>query len=68
MVADANLVDARSGAIIIANGDARPRIYRAGDPGAAIQAGIDNASDQSVAERLLDNYAEIYRNWLLRRT
>ena len=69
MSADANLVDARTGAIILANGDARTMVYTGqGVPGAAIQAGFDNASDQGVVERLVDNYAESYRDWLLRRT
>jgi hypothetical protein len=36
--------------------------------GAAIQAGVDNASEQGVVEKLVANYGESYRDWLLRRT
>jgi hypothetical protein len=69
MVADANLVDARTGAIIIANPELRAATYAGqGIVGAAVQAAIDNASEQSVAEKLAYRYGEIYRNWLLRQT
>jgi hypothetical protein len=69
MSADANLVDARTGAIILTNGDARSMVYTGqGVLGAAIQAGFDNASEQGVVERLVDSYGESYRDWLLRRT
>jgi hypothetical protein len=66
MIADANLVDARTGAVIVAY----PQLFAAtyagqGIVGTAVQAAIDNASEQSVAEKLAYRYGEIYRRWLL---
>ena len=66
MIADANLVDARTGAVIVAY----PQLFAAtyagqGIVGTAVQAAIDNASEQSVAEKLAYRYGEIYKRWLL---
>ena len=67
MVADANLVDARTGALIIAYPDLMAAIaVGQGIVGTAVQAAIDNASAQSPAEKLIARYGENYRNWLLR--
>ena len=67
MVADANLVDARTGAVIVAYPDLSAASYAGqGIVGTAVQAAIDNASEQSVAEKLASQYGGIYRNWLLR--
>jgi hypothetical protein len=69
MVADANLVDARTGAIIIANPDLRAVLFAGqGIVGTAVQAAIDSSSTQNVVEKLVDRYGESYRDWLLRRT
>lgn len=69
MTADANLVDARTGAIIIANPDFGAFLVAGqGIVGTAVQAAIDNASTQSVVEKVVDRYGENYRDWLLRRT
>ena len=69
MTADANLVDARTGAIILANRDLSTITYTGqGVLGTAIQAGFDNASELGVVEKLVANYGERYRDWLLRRT
>ena len=69
MTADANLVDARTGAIIIANPDLRAFLMAGqGIVGTAVQAAIDNASTQSVVEKVVDRYGENYRDWLLRKT
>jgi hypothetical protein len=69
MVADANLVDARTGAVIVAYPELRAATYAGqGIVGTAVQAAIDNASEQSVAEKLAFRYGEIYRLWLLRET
>ena len=66
MVADANLVDARTGAVIVAYPELRAlSIAGQGIVGTAVQAAIDNASEQSVAEKLAFRYGEIYRLWLL---
>jgi hypothetical protein len=69
MTADANLVDARTGAIIIANLDLRAGLFAGqGIVGTAVQAAIDNASDQSVVEKVVTRYGENYRDWLLRQS
>jgi hypothetical protein len=69
MVADANLVDARTGAIIIAYPNLVVASYAGqGIVGTAVQAAIDSSSDQSVAEKLASRYGNIYRNWLLRQS
>jgi hypothetical protein len=67
MTADANLVDARTGAIIIAN----PKLagmMGGGDGliGAAVQGAITNGG-QTTVDRLANIYGKTYRNWLLRR-
>jgi hypothetical protein len=68
MVADANLVDARTGALIIAYRDLTVSIpVPGGLAGVAIQAAIDNASERSPADKVADLYGENYRAWLLRR-
>jgi hypothetical protein len=67
MVADANLVDAKTGAVIVAYPELRAlSMAGQGIVGTAVQAAIDNASEQSVAEKLAFRYGEIYRLWLLR--
>jgi len=69
MTADANLVDARTGAIIIANPGLRAFLLAGqGIVGTAVQAAIDNASAQSVVEKVVVQYGENYRDWLLRQT
>jgi hypothetical protein len=68
MVADANLVDARTGALIIAYRDLTASIpVPGGLAGVAIQAAIDNASERSPADKVADLYGENYCAWLLRR-
>lgn len=69
MVADANLVDARTGAVIIAYPGLLAATYAGqGIVGTAVQAAIDSSSEQSVAEKLASRYGDIYRNWLLRQS
>jgi hypothetical protein len=66
MVADATLVDARTGAVIVAYPQLIAASYAGqGIVGTAVQAAIDNASEQSVAEKLAYRYGEIYKRWLL---
>jgi hypothetical protein len=68
MTADANLVDARTGAIIVANPDLRAYLMAGqGVLGTAVQAAIDSAATQGVAEQVVDRYGQSYREWLLRR-
>jgi hypothetical protein len=69
MTADATLVDARTGAVILAYADLRTQAYTGqGVLGTAIQAGVDNSSNQGVVERVVANYGETYRSWLLRQS
>jgi uncharacterized protein DUF6778 len=69
MVADANLVDARTGAVIVAYPNLVAATYAGqGIVGTAVQAAIDSASEQSVAEKLAYHYGETYRGWLLHQT
>jgi len=69
MVADANLVDARTGALIIAYPDVRAFVAVGnGIVGTAVQAAIDSASAQSPADKLIGVYGQNYRDWLVRRT
>ena len=68
MTATANLVDARTGSVIIANPDLRAYLMAGqGVLGTAVQAAIDNAAAQSVADQVADRYGQNYRDWLLRR-
>ena len=67
MAADANLVDARTGAVIIAYPNLTAIVPTGqGIVGTAVQAAIDNASAQSPAEKLIALYGQNYRDWLLR--
>lgn len=69
MVADANLVDARTGALIIAYPEVRAVVMVGnGIVGTAVQAAIDSASEQSPADKLIVVYGQNYRDWLVRRT
>jgi hypothetical protein len=68
MTASANLVDARTGAVIIANPDLRAYLMAGqGVLGTAVQAAIDSNATQSVADQVADRYGQNYRDWLLRR-
>jgi hypothetical protein len=68
MIADANLVDARTGAVLVANPDLRAvLVVGQGIVGTAVQAAVDSASKQSTLEKLVDRYSETYRDWLLRK-
>ena len=67
MVADANLVDARTGALIIAYPDLRAVVYAGqGIVGTAVQAAVDAASTQAPADKLVGIYGDVYCRWLLR--
>ena len=67
MIADANLVDARTGVVIISH----PRLSAVllagqGVLGTAVEAAMTNGG-QTTLDRIVDSYGENYRNWLLRR-
>lgn len=67
MTADTNLVDARTGALILANSSQGVYLPSGGGLlGSAIQAAMDNAAEQSPADKIVARYAEDYRDWLLR--
>jgi hypothetical protein len=69
MMADANLVDARTGALIISHPDLQALLYTGqGVGGVIVQAAIDSAATKSVAQQVADQYGKNYRDWLLRRT
>jgi len=67
MVADANLVDARTGALIIAHPDLRAvQVVGNGIVGTAVQAAIDSASQQNPVDKVVEIYGGNYRQWLLK--
>ncbi|MBS4002270.1 MAG: hypothetical protein KGZ91_02770 [Afipia sp.] len=69
MVADANLVDARTGASILAHPKlSAVLIVGQGVLGTAVQAAIDSASTQSTVDKIADSYGNNYREWLLSKT
>jgi Family of unknown function (DUF6778) len=66
MAADANLVDAKTGTVIMAHpGLTGMLLAGQGVLGTAVQAAIDNSASQGVPERIVESYAENYRDWLL---
>lgn len=67
MVADANLVDARTGAVIVSYPGLTAVMYAGqGIVGTAVQAAVDASSTQSPAEKLVGAYGDMYCRWLLR--
>jgi hypothetical protein len=67
MIADANLVDARTGVLIVAYPGLNAAVYTGqGVLGAAVQAAIDDSATQSPVDKVSVRYGEIYRNWLLK--
>jgi Family of unknown function (DUF6778) len=68
MTADAILVDAKTGAVIIAYPDLRAYLVAGqGVLGTAVQAAVDNAASRAVVDQVADRYGQSYRDWLLRR-
>ncbi|MCA6123569.1 hypothetical protein J6500_16940 [Bradyrhizobium sp. WSM 1704] len=66
MIADATLVDARTGAVIIAYPNLTAFLYTGqGIAGAIVQAAIDDSDKQSPADKVATRYGETYRLWLL---
>jgi hypothetical protein len=66
MAADATLVDARTGTVIMAHPNLTGVLLAGqGVLGTAVQAAIDNSHAQGIPERIVESYAENYRNWLL---
>ena len=66
-MADANLVDARTGAVIVSYPGLTAVMYAGqGIVGTAVQAAVDASSTQSPAEKLVGAYGDMYCRWLLR--
>jgi hypothetical protein len=69
MTADATLVDARTGAVIISSPKESIALPAgSGLLGTAVQAAIDSSSDQSVTDKVIATFGHDYRRWLLRET
>jgi hypothetical protein len=69
MTADATLVDARTGAVIITSPQEFVRLPAGGGfLGTAVQAVIDSASEQTVTDKVIATFGQDYRRWLLRET
>jgi len=69
MVADANLVDARTGANVMSHPKlAVVLVVGQGVLGTAVQAAIDSASKETTLDKIVDRYGGNYRDWLLRKT
>jgi len=67
MTADATLVDARTGAVILAYPNLTAFLYTGqGITGTIVQAAIDNSDKQTPADKVIARYGETYRVWLLR--
>ncbi len=66
MAADVNLVDAKTGAVILAHPNLTGMLLAGqGVLGTAVQAAVDNSYKQGVPERIVESYAENFRDWLL---
>ena len=67
MSADATLVDARTGKVLLVNpGLSAALVTGQGIVGTMVQAAVDSNSTQSPADKVIARYAEVYRNWLLK--
>ncbi|MGJ4947582.1 DUF6778 family protein [Bradyrhizobium sp. HKCCYLS20291] len=67
MQADANLVDAQTGRVLLSNPKLNTFVpVGNGILGTAIQAAVDQASDQTPEGKLITSYGQTYRNWLMR--
>jgi hypothetical protein len=68
MTADANLVDARSGAVLLHHANLTASVGAAGGlVGTAIQSAIESAAKIDNADKVPEVWGATYRDWLLRR-
>ena len=68
MSADANLVDARTGAVIISHPKLMTNVAAAGGVlGTAVQAAVEAAAKIDNTDTLANGWGATYRDWLLRR-
>jgi beta-glucosidase-like glycosyl hydrolase len=66
MIADASLVDARTGTVIVAHPDLRGGVMTGnGLVGTPVSMAIESNYKESIAEKMMDAYAENYRYLLL---
>jgi hypothetical protein len=67
MTASATLVDARTGAVIIAHPEIAAFVHRAGGLiGTAVTAAIDNARNDTQEGLVIARYGQMYREWLIK--
>jgi hypothetical protein len=65
MTASATLVDARTGAVILANPEMHAFLVTAhGIIGTAVQAAVDSARKTNQEDMLIDRFSQDYRHWL----
>jgi hypothetical protein len=68
MTADANLVDARTGAVILKHPNLMANVAAAGGlVGTAVQSAIEAAAKVDNTDRVASTWGATYRDWLLRR-
>ncbi len=66
MFAAVTLVDARTGAVILAHPDLEAfALGPAGVIGTAVQAAIDNSRNETPESRLIARFGQTYREWLI---
>ena len=65
MFASATLIDARTGAVIIAHPELQAFVPGGhGVIGVAVRAAIDSSMQQTPEEQLIARYGQMYREWL----
>ena len=65
MTASATLVDARTGAVVVAHPELVASVHRSGGLiGTAVTAAIDNARNETQEGLLIARYGRMYREWL----
>jgi hypothetical protein len=68
MTADANLVDARTGAVILSHPKLMASVAAAGGlVGTAVQAAVEAAAKIDNTDSVANKWGATYRDWLLRR-
>jgi hypothetical protein len=68
MTADARLVDARTGAVILSHPNLMADVRLAGGlVGPAVQSAIESARGVNNTDQLADAWGATYRDWLLRK-
>jgi hypothetical protein len=69
MIADANLVDTRTGAVVVAYPKLVGNAFAGqGVLGAVAEAAVDSAASRTTFDRIVESYSDRYQAWLLRKT